>query len=192
MRCVGTVTVLYNPLWPNNAIWHHRFGTTLTQVMACCLMAPSHYLNQCWLFVNEVLWHSPESNFRASAETTSLKIILLKLEPHLPGANELIVAWAILSELCVWVVFLYNYKLSLRMIFIMCVFCFLQTGMLGHPGRMMKPVLPRQPQQIATPPQPPLYGSPPMVSLSFILISMYGMPHLHFDFHILSASFASW
>ena len=37
---------------------HHRFliryGNTtvsnLVQVMACCLMAPSHYLNQCWLY----------------------------------------------------------------------------------------------------------------------------------------------
>ena len=32
---------------------------TLAQVMACCLMAPSHYLNQCWLIISEV-WHSPE------------------------------------------------------------------------------------------------------------------------------------
>ena len=29
-------------------IWRHRSGSTLAQVMACCLMAPSHYLNQCW------------------------------------------------------------------------------------------------------------------------------------------------
>ena len=25
-------------------------GSTLAQVMACCLTAPSHYLNQCWLY----------------------------------------------------------------------------------------------------------------------------------------------
>ena len=31
--------------------------------MACCLKAPSHYLNQCWLMISEVLWHSPDSNF---------------------------------------------------------------------------------------------------------------------------------
>ena len=32
--------------------------------MACCLTAPSHYLNQCWLIIKSVvLWHSPESNF---------------------------------------------------------------------------------------------------------------------------------
>ena len=30
--------------------------------MACYLMAPSHYLNQCWPIISEILWHSPESN----------------------------------------------------------------------------------------------------------------------------------
>ena len=32
-----------NSLWPNDAIWRQRSGSTLAQVMACCLMAPSHY-----------------------------------------------------------------------------------------------------------------------------------------------------
>ena len=27
---------------------------TLAQVMACCLMAPNHYLYQCWLIISEV------------------------------------------------------------------------------------------------------------------------------------------
>ena len=40
--------------------------------MACYLTAPSHYLNQCWLFINEVRWHSDESNFTASAQVTTL------------------------------------------------------------------------------------------------------------------------
>ena len=31
-----------------------RFGSTLAQVMACCLTAPSHYLKQCWLIINKV------------------------------------------------------------------------------------------------------------------------------------------
>ena len=40
-----------NSLWPSDAIWGHRCGSTLAQVMfsviilACCLMVPSHYLN---------------------------------------------------------------------------------------------------------------------------------------------------
>ena len=49
-------------LWPSDAIWRHRSGSTLAQVMACCLMAPSHYLNQCWLVISEI--HSSISIFR--------------------------------------------------------------------------------------------------------------------------------
>ena len=45
-----------NSLWPSDAIWQHRSGSTLAQVMAFCLTAPSHYLNQCcWLIISEVL-----------------------------------------------------------------------------------------------------------------------------------------
>ena len=36
-----------NSLWPSNTIQYHRTWSTLVQVMACCLIAPSHYLNQC-------------------------------------------------------------------------------------------------------------------------------------------------
>ena len=32
--------------------------------MVCCLMAPNHYLNQCWLIISEVLWYLHESNFK--------------------------------------------------------------------------------------------------------------------------------
>ena len=39
----------FNSLWPCDAIWRQRSWSTLVQVMACCLMAPSHCLNQCWL-----------------------------------------------------------------------------------------------------------------------------------------------
>ena len=38
-----------NSLWAGGAILPHRSGSTLAQVIAWCLMAPSHYLNQCWL-----------------------------------------------------------------------------------------------------------------------------------------------
>ena len=46
-----------NSLWPSDAIWQQRSGSILAQVMACCLTAPSHYLNQCWLIISEVQWH---------------------------------------------------------------------------------------------------------------------------------------
>ena len=35
-----------------HATWRHRSGSTLAQVMACCLTAPSQYLNQCWLIIS--------------------------------------------------------------------------------------------------------------------------------------------
>ena len=49
-----------NSSWPSGAMWQLRSGSTLAQVMASCLMAPSHYLNQYWLIISEVVWHSPE------------------------------------------------------------------------------------------------------------------------------------
>ena len=52
-----------NSLWPRDVIWWQGSRSTLAQVMACCLMAPSHYLNQRWLMISEMLWHSPDSNF---------------------------------------------------------------------------------------------------------------------------------
>ena len=39
----------FNSLWPSDEIWRHILGSTLAQVMACCLTAPSHWLNQRWL-----------------------------------------------------------------------------------------------------------------------------------------------
>ena len=45
--------VAINSLWPSDAIWRHRFGSILALIMACCLMAPSHYLNHCWLLISE-------------------------------------------------------------------------------------------------------------------------------------------
>ena len=44
----------FNSMRPSDAIWWHRYGSTLAQVMAWCLTAPSHYLNQCWLIISKV------------------------------------------------------------------------------------------------------------------------------------------
>ena len=53
----------FNSLWPSDTIGWYRSGSTLAQV----LTATSHYLNQCWLLIRKVLWHSMPSNFTASA-----------------------------------------------------------------------------------------------------------------------------
>ena len=87
----------FNSLWPSDVMWRHRSGSMLAQVMASCLTARSHYLNQCWLLTSEVLWHFPENNFTTSSKllccTMSMKIILFTLLPYLPGANELNQCW---------------------------------------------------------------------------------------------------
>ena len=87
------VTVWVNSLWPNDAIWRHRSGSTLAQVMACCLMAPSHYLNQCWLIINKVQRHLAERNFTRKTQPSVTKVISKitypKFNLNLPGSNEL-------------------------------------------------------------------------------------------------------
>ena len=55
--------MMLSTLWPSDIICQHRSGSTLAQIMACCLMAPSHYLNQCWLIISKVQWHSSGGNF---------------------------------------------------------------------------------------------------------------------------------
>ena len=44
--------LLVNFLRHGDTIRHRRFWSTLVQIMACCLMAPSHYLNQCRLIIH--------------------------------------------------------------------------------------------------------------------------------------------
>ena len=74
-------------LWLRDAIWRHIYGSTLAQVMACCLTAPSgsHNLNQCWLIISEVQWNSTSHDIPQPLIT---KIILLKFLSNLPGSKE--------------------------------------------------------------------------------------------------------
>ena len=58
-----------NTLWPRDPIWQHRTGSTSAQVMACCMTAPRHYLNKCWLIIRKVIWHSSESMIIRSEDT---------------------------------------------------------------------------------------------------------------------------
>ena len=44
-------------LWSNNPMWYHAIWATLVQLMVCCLMAPSLYLNHFLLIITYVLWH---------------------------------------------------------------------------------------------------------------------------------------
>ena len=57
----------FMPLWPSEAIWPHRSGSTLTQMMASCLIAWNYFLNKYWLIVNGVPWHPPKANLTGNA-----------------------------------------------------------------------------------------------------------------------------
>ena len=62
---------LLNSLWPCDVICQHRSESTLAQVMACCLTAPSHYLNQFWLIISKVQSH--EGNFTRDTSAINYK-----------------------------------------------------------------------------------------------------------------------
>ena len=47
-----TKSVRKNSLWPIDATRRHGSWSTLAQIMACCMTAPIHYLNQCWLVIS--------------------------------------------------------------------------------------------------------------------------------------------
>ena len=86
-------SVIVNSLGPSDAIWRWRSWSTLVQVMACCLTAPSHYLNQCWLIISEAQWHIraiAQEMPQPSITKIHLKITYLKFHSNSPGANELI------------------------------------------------------------------------------------------------------
>ena len=70
MASLPTHICVTRPQWVN-AIWRHESTSTLVQVKARCLMAPSHYLNQCWLIISKVQWHSSEGNFTTDTSATN-------------------------------------------------------------------------------------------------------------------------
>ena len=57
--------------------------------MVTGLVSPTHYLNQYWLIISEVLWHSPEGSFTWSARyvfmMTSSNGNILRATGHLCG-----------------------------------------------------------------------------------------------------------
>ena len=64
--------IYINSLWPRDTTCRHRSGSTFVQIMAYCLRAPSHCLNQRWLIISEVQWYSRESNIIRDTSTTNL------------------------------------------------------------------------------------------------------------------------
>ena len=74
-------------LWPSDAICRQRTGSKLVEVMAWCLMAPSQYLNQCWLTLSVRspaihLWALSWEDLKISISKANMKIAFLKLYPE--------------------------------------------------------------------------------------------------------------
>ena len=65
-------------------------NSTLLQIMVWCHEATSHYLNQLWLTISEML--------EISILYISLKIIDLRLQRYFPGSNELIAGYILYLE----------------------------------------------------------------------------------------------
>ena len=80
-------------LWPSDAIRRHISWSTLVHVIACCLTAPSLCLNQCWLTICIVPWHSTEDSIKKDLKIPiwkiRLKTAVRKSQPAFPGTNEL-------------------------------------------------------------------------------------------------------
>ena len=91
----------------------NRSVSTLVQVMAWCLTAPCHYLNQCWLLTGEVLWYSPKTKFSVTAQNT---ILYNEFEIHNLNITAISsrgqwVKW-FLNKLNMWQVMIINFLIS--------------------------------------------------------------------------------
>ena len=67
-------------------------GSTLAQVMAWCLTAPSHYLKQSWLIISEVqrqIRAISQEMPQPSVTKIPSKFTYVKFHLYFPGANEL-------------------------------------------------------------------------------------------------------
>ena len=65
-----------NSLWPSDTLWWHKSGSTLTQIMTCCMKAPSHCLNQRWLIISEMLFRSLRTISREMLKMSIFGMIL--------------------------------------------------------------------------------------------------------------------
>ena len=86
MKCI-----FFNSLWPNATIWQHRTGSALAQVMAFCQAitwanVDLSLVRSCGIHLREI----SQEMLKTSILDMSLKMIDSKLQPHLPGAHELI------------------------------------------------------------------------------------------------------
>ena len=79
-------------------------GSTLVQVMACCLAAPSHYMNQCWLVISGFQLHPCQDNFTtynlSTNQQNEFENYLYKISFRFPRGEWVI--WTYLPKYKFW------------------------------------------------------------------------------------------
>ena len=93
---------LFNSFWPSDVIWWQGSTSTLAQVMACYLTAPSHYLTNVDISVRSSGIHLRailQEITQPSVTEISLKITYLKFHSNLPRVNELTVTHRSLDKM---------------------------------------------------------------------------------------------
>ena len=87
----GSDLALINSLRPGDALWQYSSGSTLAQVMACCLMAPNHCLNHVdlsWVGLIIFIWakfHKGNRSHKSSRNYFKKH----KINSNLQGVNGL-------------------------------------------------------------------------------------------------------
>ena len=71
----GQDTLQKGLTWPSDTILHRRFWWTLP----CCLTAPSHYRNRCWLIISKVEWQSLEGISQEIPQPSIIKLAWMLL-----------------------------------------------------------------------------------------------------------------
>ena len=61
------------------ALWWHRSWSTLAQVMARCLVAPSHYMNQYWLIISGINQRATSQEFlQPASQQPAINTVYIK------------------------------------------------------------------------------------------------------------------
>ena len=68
---ISLISRLFLTFRPSDTIWRQRSRSTLAQIMAYCLTAPSHYMKECWFNISKVHWYSFEYNFTRDTSAIS-------------------------------------------------------------------------------------------------------------------------
>ena len=103
---LNELSMRINTSWLGDVLWWQISEST----SACCLRATNHYLNQYWLLISEVLWHSPESNFTASTQATVLYHEIENYTSRIAATSPRV--------LCVYLYWVTTEKLQMNLFFI--------------------------------------------------------------------------